>query len=811
MRLHVSILILLLAFDVIHGQDRKPRIVGQKDLETEQGTPITIRLTDLVVEEDDVQPPDTGEESPEPPGNGEDTDDGNTDGADPDPGDGEDTGNDDGSDNDGSDDGSDDDGGQGDPGEGGHHEKGPRGDDKGEKGPKRPKGKKEDKGHNGNGRSAYPDGYTLEIIDGNNYTVSQNTVNPDAGFTGIMVVGVRVRNDTYTSDRFDLRITVQPAPIENSPPKITGQVPLSTPADTPLTITLADLIVVDPDNTYPEGFTMKIFAGDNYSVAGSKVTPIPGFTGKLSVKVTVNDGGADSNPFDLKITVAEKENVSPKIVGQVPMSISINQSLLIELVLLQVEDPDSRYPDDFSLDVQPGEHYTVDHATITPQKDFSGVLSVSVRVNDGSSFSAPYDMSITVTPRPNVTPMITGQTGLKVFEGESLEISFANIVVQDPDNLYPEDFSLRIATGENYSVSGNRVTPAPDFLGVLTVMITVNDGRASSDPFPLKVEVVGRGRLEITAQGSVTIPEDSSYALTLSDLTVSDPENAYPSGFSIEISGGPDYDVSNNTIRPHRDFFGNLAVPVVVKGNSRISAAFSFLVVVLPVNDAPRILNVENDPLVVSGGEASSVTSTLELVDIDDDNLLYADVKFAAEHYQPGNDELTVEASENIHAVFEGDKGVLHLLGQAPVAEYESALRSVKYVSKPSGDLAGDSAPRIVSFNVSDGKLTSEEAMRSLIFQSEPPLDIPSAFTPNNDMVNDTWRITSYRDHDDANAIIRVYDKKGNLVFHEKGLEREWDGQYNGSPLPADVYFYTIEMDLPAGKMSYKGIVSILR
>jgi gliding motility-associated-like protein len=56
-----------------------------------------------------------------------------------------------------------------------------------------------------------------------------------------------------------------------------------------------------------------------------------------------------------------------------------------------------------------------------------------------------------------------------------------------------------------------------------------------------------------------------------------------------------------------------------------------------------------------------------------------------------------------------------------------------------------------------------------------------------------------------------VYNQKGQLVFETSDIQNEWDGAFNGSPLPADVYFYTIEMDLSYTKLSYKGIVSILR
>ncbi len=56
-------------------------------------------------------------------------------------------------------------------------------------------------------------------------------------------------------------------------PVITGQTPLSTTENQPLTITLDHLTVVDsvgnPYPDYPAGFTLELFEGENYAFTGS--------------------------------------------------------------------------------------------------------------------------------------------------------------------------------------------------------------------------------------------------------------------------------------------------------------------------------------------------------------------------------------------------------------------------------------------------------------------------------------------------------------------------------------------------------------
>src|SRR5690606_38859845 len=119
---------------------------------------------------------------------------------------------------------------------------------------------------------------------------------------------------------FNMLVTVNPV---NDAPVITGQNPVTTTEDVPLTISLGDLLVTDPDanNPYPDAFTMTASPGANYTLGGPgnlTVTPTLDFTGTLSVPVVVNDGTVNSNTFNLQIQVTD-ENDIPVINGQEPL------------------------------------------------------------------------------------------------------------------------------------------------------------------------------------------------------------------------------------------------------------------------------------------------------------------------------------------------------------------------------------------------------------------------------------------------------------------------------------------------------------
>lgn len=85
------------------------------------------------------------------------------------------------------------------------------------------------------------------------------------------------------------------------------------------------------------------------------------------------------------------------------------------------------------------------------------------------------------------------------------------------------------------------------------------------------------------------------------------------------------------------------------------------------------------------------------------------------------------------------------------------------------------------------------------------------AFTPNGDTANDTWKIRSVNTSDDyKEALVRVYNIRGTLVYEAVGLDKEWDGKYKDSTLPADTYYYTINLNLDYTRATYQGIVTIL-
>ncbi len=90
-------------------------------------------------------------------------------------------------------------------------------------------------------------------------------------------------------------------------------------------------------------------------------------------------------------------------------------------------------------------------------------------------------------------------------------------------------------------------------------------------------------------------------------------------------------------------------------------------------------------------------------------------------------------------------------------------------------------------------------------------LNIPNAFTPNEDASHDKWEIPGIELFSDAD--IKVFDRWGRLVFSSDGAysSNEWDGKGpNGKDLPVDTYYYIIDLKVPGSEL-LNGTVDIIR
>ncbi len=93
-------------------------------------------------------------------------------------------------------------------------------------------------------------------------------------------------------------------------------------------------------------------------------------------------------------------------------------------------------------------------------------------------------------------------------------------------------------------------------------------------------------------------------------------------------------------------------------------------------------------------------------------------------------------------------------------------------------------------------------------------LYIPNVFSPNNDNINDRFKI--YSEYDIVIDQFRIYDRWGNLVFTQenKSIASDdfgWDGLFQGEEVVLGIYSYHIQLSINGNSISRSGSVKVSR
>ena len=111
-----------------------------------------------------------------------------------------------------------------------------------------------------------------------------------------------------------------------------------------------------------------------------------------------------------------------------------------------------------------------------------------------------------------------------------------------------------------------------------------------------------------------------------------------------------------------------------------------------------------------------------------------------------------------------------------------------------------------VSLVTADGCMS----MATTTIEGTPPkYEIPSAFTPNGDELNNTFRVLIFG----AIRLVdfKVFNRWGQVVYDGTD-EQGWDGRQNGKDSPSDVYAYMATLERLDGSIEVRrGEVALIR
>ncbi|MFS0838243.1 Ig-like domain-containing protein [Paenibacillus sp. 1P03SA] len=436
------------------------------------------------------------------------------------------------------------------------------------------------------------------------------TYTPDPDFNGIDTFTVTVSDGS--GGTATATVTVNVAPVNDVP--VTSDLALTTPEDTAAAgqITAAD---ADGDaltftlRTQPTNGSVVLNADGTFTY-----TPIPDFNGTDSFTVGVDDGNGGTAVANVTVTVTPVNDppVAADVSDVTPEDTPVSGQV-------QAADVDGDALT-FALGTPPVNGTAVVTAagayTYTPNPDFNGTDSFTVTVSDGSGGTDTATVTITVTP-VNDAP-VTADLALSTPEDTPLA---GAVTATDADG---DAMTYVLGTPPSHgtaAVAADGIftyTPAPDFNGLDSFTVVVNDGaggfaisHVTVTVTPVNDPPVAAGQTDYTAEdtpvtGQVTAADVDGDALTFALGTP--PAN----GTAVVAADG------TYTYTPNPDFNGTDGFTVTVSDGSGGTATAAVTVNVAPVNDPPVTADVA-----LTTAEDTPAAGQVTATDADGDALTY--------------------------------------------------------------------------------------------------------------------------------------------------------------------------------------------
>ncbi|MGL1903755.1 MAG: cadherin-like domain-containing protein [Fibrobacterales bacterium] len=324
------------------------------------------------------------------------------------------------------------------------------------------------------------DTWTYLIEEKTGYTVSNNVIVPNLNYTGELTIPISIYDGQAESVKRDLILTVNPV---NDVPKIISVTPQTIAEDSELLFIETMVQVTDVEG---DAITFLIGTGRNYTVQDMNIVPNRDFNGTLHIPVYATDG-LDTTAESILELVVIATNDSPLFTSIDAQVIQEDKSLIFKSSMTNGSDVDN---DPLTYIIEGGTHYVVDNTNITPSENFNGILTIPVRVSDGSDTTAPVNLVLTVIP-VNDAPTLSRVSSGIIEQKEKLILDLSMTDASDIDN---DRLSFVVEKGSNYLViSGNGILPLRNFMGGLLVPVRVTDGIDTSASVNMIIEVVPKG------------------------------------------------------------------------------------------------------------------------------------------------------------------------------------------------------------------------------------------------------------------------------------------------------------------------------
>lgn len=290
-----------------------------------------------------------------------------------------------------------------------------------------------------------------------------------------------------------------------------------------------------------------------------------------------------------------------------------------------------------------------------------------------------------------------------------------------------------------YLWTGNHTTATVNTLGAGTYQVTVTDNN------------------DCIANASLTITQPPQLNVQISSNTIQ--HNCYGTVSTLysEVTGG--------TQQYYYNWWSDDAPNSIYSPNSPST-------LILPESTSTYFLNVT---------DANNCSSNTASINVSVLPQIFADA---------GEDVIIYRGdSTQLHATFSGNN--YNYVVWTP----SNALNNI-HVTNP---FAKPFITTIYTVSFTDeNNCRASDSVQVLVITTNAPdslgdLNIPRAFTPNGDGVNETWEIGNIQFY--PQCYVAIYDRSGHLLYESHGYKIPWDGKdKDGKLLAMGVYTYTIKL-----------------
>ncbi len=353
--------------------------------------------------------------------------------------------------------------------------------------------------------------------------------------------------------------------------------------------------------------------------------------------------------------------------------------------------------------------------------DATTLASATVKISSGLAAS---EDSLSFTSQNGITGSYDSTTGVLTLTGTAsladYQAALRSITYRDSNGVSPSTGDRTIS----FQVSDRpaRKSSKHDLSNVesRTIMVNPNTPPTAGD---VSASTDKNTAIDIDVLASCSDPDGDTLTITAVNTT----------GTLGSVSINPDGTIHYN---PNGQFQGLLQGQTATDSfgytvsDGYFTASATVTVTINGVNDPPVISNIETSALSYRAQDpAVQITAALTISDDDDATMSGATVAVTS-GFSSGNDSLEFTSQNGITGSYDSSTGVLTLSGDATIADYQAALRSVQFFTS---DDSVSPAARTISFTVTDsvGATSTGTAQRTIDVSeaNQPPIAINQSYT----------------------------------------------------------------------------------